>query len=104
MIGSWSRTSDMRAHRYRVKGRVQGVGFRYFTYQTARSLEVMGWVRNLSSGDVEIHVEGNDESVSTFQSRIESGTMLARVDEVEVKPIAAENLEDFSIRQSHLDR
>ena len=90
----------MSVHRYRVKGRVQGVGFRYFTYREARSLGIKGWVKNLSSGDVEIHAEGNAESVSTFQSRIESGPLLARVNEVEVELVAAENLEDFSIRHS----
>ena len=100
MIESWSRTSDMGAHRYQVKGRVQGVGFRYFTYRTARSLGIMGWVKNLSSGDVEIHAEGKDDSVRVFQSRIESGPLLARVNEVEVEPVAVEDLEDFSIRPS----
>ncbi len=90
----------MGAHRYRVKGRVQGVGFRYFTYREARSLGIKGWVKNLSSGDVEIHAEGNDESVSAFQSRIESGPLMATVNEVEVEPVAAENVEDFAIRHS----
>ena len=90
----------MRAHRYRVKGRVQGVGFRYFTYRTARSLGIKGWVRNLGNGDVEIHAEGNEESVSAFQTGIESGPPLARVNEIEVEPVAAEDAEDFSIRHS----
>ena len=90
----------MIVHRYRVKGRVQGVGFRYFTYQVARSLGVKGWVRNLSSGDVEIHAQGNDESIRAFQSRIESGPPSARVSEVEIEPVSAENVENFSIRHS----
>ena len=90
----------MRAHRYRVKGRVQGVGFRYFTYRVARSLAIKGWARNLGNGDVEIHAEGDPTSVSEFQSRIESGPPLARVSEIEVESATAEDAEDFSIRHS----
>ena len=87
----------MRAHRYRVKGQVQGVGFRYFTCRVARSLAIKGWVRNLGNGDVEIHAEGDPASVSAFQSRIESGPPLARVNEIEVEPATAEDAKDFSI-------
>jgi len=42
-----------------VEGRVQGVGFRYFVIQNAEELNLMGWVRNLDSGDVEVTAEGN---------------------------------------------
>ena len=90
----------MIVHRYRVKGRVQGVGFRYFTYRTARSLGIKGWVKNLSNGDVEIHAEGNQESITIFRNRIESGPPLGRVSEIQVEAATGEGAKDFSIRHS----
>jgi acylphosphatase len=46
------------AYRYLVKGRVQGVGYRYFALRTAERLGVTGFVRNLSDGRVEVVGEG----------------------------------------------
>ena len=50
----------MAARRYRLTGRVQGVGFRYFTYRSAQRLGVTGWVRNREDGDVEVHAEATE--------------------------------------------
>jgi acylphosphatase len=47
------------ARLYRVRGRVQGVGFRYFVEHAAAALGVTGWVRNLDDGDVEVYAAGN---------------------------------------------
>ena len=52
------------ARRFVVSGRVQGVGFRWFTQDTARREGAMGWVRNLPDGRVEAIVEGDSESVT----------------------------------------
>ena len=41
-----------------VKGYVQGVGYRYFCYKLAKSMDVNGYVRNLYNGDVELDIEG----------------------------------------------
>ena len=54
-----------RKHIY-YSGRVQGVGFRYTTAQTARRYEVTGFVRNLADGRVEVVVEGQHEEIETF--------------------------------------
>jgi acylphosphatase len=46
-----------------VSGRVQGVGFRFSTYDEAKDLALAGWVRNVASGDVEIVAEGKQENL-----------------------------------------
>ena len=52
-------------------GRVQGVGFRYMTLQTAREYEVAGLVRNLSDGRVELEAEGREGEVRDFIAAVE---------------------------------
>lgn len=53
------------ARRFRIGGRVQGVGFRPYVYRLARALELTGWVRN-AGGEVEIHAEGPTERLERF--------------------------------------
>ncbi len=52
--------------RYLFAGRVQGVGFRYATKQLAKGFDVIGWVKNLSDGRVELQIMGDDEEVTEF--------------------------------------
>lgn len=73
------------ARRFVITGRVQGVGFRYFTQDVARREGVTGWVRNLSDGAVEALVEGDPESVTRVERAIRSGPRGARVDAVDVE-------------------
>lgn len=67
-----------------VTGRVQGVGFRYFTQDVARREGVTGWVRNRPDGSVEALVEGDAEAVTRVERAIRSGPRGARVDAVHV--------------------
>jgi acylphosphatase len=69
----------------RVKGRVQGVGFRYWTEDVAQSLGVRGWVRNCDNGEVEVEAEGSREVLEEFCRRLHEGPVLARVRGVEVE-------------------
>jgi acylphosphatase len=70
-----------------VSGRVQGVGFRWWTTRQARALGLSGTVRNLSDGSVEIHVSGQSEAVGELHRRLERGPRAARVTSVtEVRP------------------
>lgn len=73
------------ARRYIISGRVQGVGFRYFTGLLAEREAVHGWVRNTPDGRVEIAVEGEDGSIDRFERGIRQGPAGARVDHVEVE-------------------
>ena len=72
------------ARRFVVSGRVQGVGFRYFTQETALHEGVTGWVRNLPDGRVEALVEGDAEAVTRVERALRTGPRGARVDRVYV--------------------
>ncbi|MEX0660162.1 MAG: acylphosphatase [Balneolaceae bacterium] len=65
-----------------IKGRVQGVGFRYFTKKNAESLGVQGWVKNLSNGDVETVIQGEEDQVKEMINYLKSGPVSAKVEEV----------------------
>jgi acylphosphatase len=69
---------------YRVEGRVQGVGFRYFVERAARQEGLSGHVRNLAEGAVEVEVEGEAEAVERFERQLRLGPPMSRVDHVEV--------------------
>ncbi|MCM3109431.1 acylphosphatase [Lederbergia lenta] len=57
-----------------VRGKVQGVGFRFFTQQLANKYHLDGWVRNLHDGNVEIHAEGKNSELDAFLEKLKSGT------------------------------
>jgi acylphosphatase len=67
-----------------ISGRVQGVSFRYATYQQARGQGVVGWVHNLTDGRVEATFEGDDEAVRRLVQWCRRGPPGAWVDDVEV--------------------
>ena len=66
-----------------VRGKVQGVGFRWFVRETARRVDLAGWVQNKPDGSVEIAVEGDDESVEILERAVHRGPPGARVEGVE---------------------
>lgn len=79
------------------RGRVQGVGFRWFAHDTARTLGLTGWVRNLDDGSVEAEVEGEPEKLDDFLGRMKTGNTPARVDEIVSKPLGVKNEKSFRI-------
>ena len=68
-----------------VRGRVQGVGFRFFVVREARRLTLTGLVQNLPDGRVEIHARGDRESLEYLLALLRRGPILSRVDQVEVE-------------------
>jgi acylphosphatase len=79
------------ARRFVVRGRVQGVGFRWFVEREAHVLAVTGWVRNNADGSVEVLAQGTRDQLLGLRSRLRQGPRAARVDEVEeseVGPVA----------------
>ena len=62
-----------------VRGRVQGVGFRYYVRERARSLRLAGWVRNLPDGAVEVLARGDHDSLERLRTAILAGPPGARV-------------------------
>jgi acylphosphatase len=68
---------------YLVKGRVQGVGFRWFVHQEAAELGLRGWVRNTDQGHVEIVAAGKPEELTDLKDALRKGSRGSRVDAVE---------------------
>lgn len=68
---------------YRVEGRVQGVGFRWWTRKTATSLGLRGRVRNLADGAVEIRAAGPADALGALEAELRRGPGPANVTSVE---------------------
>ncbi|HSM00919.1 MAG TPA: acylphosphatase [Acidimicrobiia bacterium] len=88
----------MKAVRVVVRGRVQGVGFRWSSRRAAERIGVAGWVRNRLDGAVEAHVEGPEDRVDSMLSWFEKGPDAAWVSTVEFEAATVEGLEGFAIR------
>jgi acylphosphatase len=73
-------TAGSEARGYIVRGRVQGVGFRWFAQRTGRRLGLGGHVRNLPDGSVEVHARGPWEGLAAFETALREGPPSSRVD------------------------
>jgi len=73
----------VRVHLF-IQGRVQGVSFRYYTMQEARSLGLTGWVRNLWDGRVEVLLDGDDDAVKQMVEWCQRGPPSSVVEDVEI--------------------
>ncbi len=73
----------MRACVLRITGRVQGVGFRWFTERAATSLGVVGKVRNVPDGSVEVFAQADEASLDAFCQKLAEGPRGAIVSGVE---------------------
>ena len=73
----------LKARRFVVRGRVQGVGFRWFVEREAKTLGIAGWVRNNPDSSVEILAMGTRDQLAGLRSRLQQGPRAARVDDVE---------------------
>ena len=78
---------------YLVKGRVQGVGFRWFVHREAAALELNGWVRNTEDGHVEVMASGDAESLDELKQALRRGSRGSRVDAVIVNELDAKESE-----------
>ncbi|MGA2426643.1 MAG: acylphosphatase [Terriglobales bacterium] len=91
--------TSVHARRFVVRGRVQGVGFRWFVEREAHILQIAGWVRNNHDGSVEVLGIGTREQLAGLRSRLQAGPRSARVDiveEAEAETVAA--LNSFQVR------
>ena len=94
-----NRGVGMRAFHAKVKGRVQGVFFRAFVRERARSLGIRGFVRNLPDGrTVEVWAEGEGEALQKLIESLHEGPPGAIVEKVEVSWEEPKGFEDFHIR------
>ena len=86
------------ARRWRVRGRVQGVGFRYFTQRVAAELGLGGYVRNLDDGGVEVYAVGPEEKLSELAGRLHHGPRWAEVDGVDEQEAEVTAYASFEIQ------
>jgi acylphosphatase len=86
------------AYRYLVRGRVQGVGYRYFVLREAEGLGVSGFARNLPDGSVEVVAEGEDGVLRQLEDRLRHGPSFAQVAGVERAEVPARGGAGFHIR------
>ena len=68
-----------------VRGDVQGVGFRFFVRQQAESLRLLGWVRNLRNGDVELVAEGKRKDLQSLLTAVRQGPRGSSVSDVQTE-------------------
>ncbi len=89
----------MRAKHFVVRGRVQGVGYRYFALGAAERLGVCGYARNLPSGEVEIHAEADQTVLQLFRQELERGPRMSHVTEIAENDAAVSGVySSFGIR------
>jgi acylphosphatase len=94
----FTESKAMQAKRFVVRGRVQGVGFRWFVEREAKVLEIAGWVRNNADGSVAVLAMGTREQLFGFHSKLRQGPRAARVDDVEeLEAMLVEGLSTFRI-------
>jgi acylphosphatase len=92
---------DVVALHAKVKGRVQGVGFRHFVIRSASELGLTGWVRNTYDGDVEVMAEGDRSQLERLLNRLRTGPPVAFVSDVEIEwQPATGRYKGFSVRFS----
>ncbi|NNN04810.1 MAG: acylphosphatase [Elusimicrobia bacterium] len=82
----------------RVRGRVQGVGYRWFVRTLAEAMGLTGWVRNREDGSVEAEVEGEPQALDEFVRRLKDGNPAAGVDAIEWSKAAPQGGRGFEIR------
>ena len=85
---------------YLVKGRVQGVGFRWFVHREAEPLGLKGWVRNTEDGHVEVVAAGEPDDLDALAAALRKGSRGSRVDAVvehELEAQEGEKLGSFHI-------
>ncbi|MBI2628485.1 acylphosphatase [Candidatus Pacearchaeota archaeon] len=86
-----------KANKIIIKGTVQGMFFRSFIKENADALGLTGFVRNLDSGDVEVIIEGEIESVDKMHEICKHGPKHAVVKELEISEIPFQDFQEFKI-------
>ena len=90
----------MEKRQFTVYGRVQGVGFRFYTAQQAHKLLLQGAVKNLSDGAVLVIAQGLAEQIESLRNWLQQGPPTARVERVIEQPYTGEReFQDFRIER-----
>ena len=84
-----------------IKGKVQGVFYRKTAKDVADSEGIKGWVRNTGDGDVEITASGSEVALQAFIDWCHVGPARAKVEKVNVTPVADQSFENFEVKRGH---
>ena len=87
-----------KAFQIQIFGRVQGVGFRYFTQRKAQETNVKGFVKNRPDGSVFIEAEGKTQNLEVFINWVKKGPSRAMVTQYNISELPLAGYENFSIR------
>jgi len=90
-------TKKQTARRWFVRGRVQGVGYRYFAQKAATGLGLTGYARNLDDGRVEVYAVGPEEKLSELAGMLHKGPMWSDVRGVDEQEAAVQEYGSFRI-------
>ncbi len=89
----------MTARQYLFAGRVQGVGFRYSTKNLAKGFDVLGWVKNLPDGRVELQIQGDEEELDEFIQDLHDSPLGHHIQEQEERTVPLlDDVQGFSIQ------
>lgn len=103
-IATVPKIKTMKAKHILIEGRVQGVGFRYYVHQMAQLHGVVGRVRNLKDGRVEVLFIGGDDQWATFHELLLKGNSASKVENVLVSEVEIQqDLREFTIESSGVD-
>lgn len=82
-----------------VYGRVQGVGFRYTAQYTASTYGITGWVKNCDDGSVQMEVQGTEQGINEFISKLKNGNGFISVEDINYKRIPpVDNERSFRVK------
>ena len=79
------------AYKINIQGRVQGVGFRWFTMQIAQQMNLSGYVMNLRNGDVEVFIQGDETIVQEFMDRLKQGPSFSQITNLTINDADIDN-------------
>ena len=88
----------MKTLQIKVIGKVQGVGFRYYTEKRAKQYEIKGFVQNKTDGSVYIEAEGEDSDVRALADWCEKGPAWSRVREVKISELPFVGYDSFEVK------
>lgn len=88
----------MKRYYLSAKGRVQGVGFRYFVYEQAAAMDLTGYVKNLHDGSVVMEVQGVGNFIDSFEAILMKGNRYIKVKKLDIRELdAVSNEKNFNI-------
>jgi acylphosphatase len=94
------KSEPLEARRYFIRGRVQGVGFRYFVERAAAQLQLTGFTRNLDDGRVEVYAAGTGSQLSELAGHLRKGPRWSDVRGVDEQEAAVLKYRGFFIEHS----